>query len=165
MLHYIKNQYITIYQTARERLQGAAANVRIVLTSRLTIALETGLDQRRENLLTSDKVGLIILDAAAYETTRPIVLASRVSNTLFQINAIYLAYMALHYVLMFPYSNTGQCPSMMLRNDDEARKRDKLTQQVYYWYYLHLRPGLTIILFLFYRLFMQQIINIQAILD
>jgi len=59
------------------------ANVRIVLTSRLTITLEIGLDWRYKNLLTSNKIRLIILDAAIYKIIRPIVLTLRISNTLF----------------------------------------------------------------------------------
>lgn len=61
MLHEVNNRYIVIYRTARERLRDAAVDSRIILTTRLTVALETGLDQRRENLLMGDKVGLVIL--------------------------------------------------------------------------------------------------------
>jgi hypothetical protein len=82
-------------------LRQAGTNTRIVFTSRLTVAIETGADRCRENVLTSNEVGLVILDAAAAKTSRPIVLAARNSKALYCINAIYLSYMLLHYVLMF----------------------------------------------------------------
>ena len=75
MLYKIKNPYINVYQTACKRLQQAGANNCIVLTSRLTVAIEIGADCCCENVLTSNKVSLIILDAAAAKTTRSIVLA------------------------------------------------------------------------------------------
>jgi hypothetical protein len=132
MLHEIRNPYINVYWTARERLLQAGVNTRVVLTSGLTVAIETGADRRRENVLTSDEVGLIILDAAAAKTTRPIVLAARNSKALYRIDAIYPSYMPLHYVLMFPHGDRGWNPRMSLRNKDRTRARDKLTQQVYY---------------------------------
>jgi hypothetical protein len=116
MLYEIKNPYINVYQTARERLRQAGANARIILTSGLTVAIETGADCRRENVPTSDEVSLIILDAAAAKTTRPIVLAARNSKALYRINAIYPSYMPLHYVLMFPHGDRGWNPRMSLRN-------------------------------------------------
>jgi hypothetical protein len=88
-------------------LRQAGVNTCVVLTSGLTVAIETGADRRRKNVLTSNEVSLIILDAAAAETTRPIVLAARNSKALYRINAIYPSYMPLHYVLMFLHRDCG----------------------------------------------------------
>ena len=118
MLYEIRNPYINVYQTTRERLQQAGANTYIVLTSRLTVAIETGADRRRKNVLTSNEVSLIILDAAAAKTSYFIILAAYNSKVLYYINAIYLSYMLLHYVLMFLYRDCSQNSKMLLCNKD-----------------------------------------------
>ena len=128
MLHEIRNPYINVYQTARERLQQAGANTYIVLTSRLTVAIETGADRRCKNVLTSNEVSLIILDATAAKTTYFIILAACNSRALYYINAVYLSYMLLHYVLMFPHRDCGQNSKMLLYNKDRTCVRDRLTQ-------------------------------------
>jgi hypothetical protein len=165
MLHESGNPYIKLYRTARERLRQAANDSRVVLTSNLEITLETGADRRRENVPASDEVGLVIPDAAAAETSRPIVLAARNSNALYTISAAHPSYMPLHYVLMFPHGDKGWYPGMMLRNVDGSLTRDKLTQQMYYRYYLQTRPGATTVPFLYYRLFQQFLVDIWALLE
>ena len=165
MLHEIRNPYISIYRTAQERINQAATDARVVLTSGLTLALETGADRRRENIPTSAELGLVIPDAAAAETVRPVILAARNSSALFSISAAHPSYMPLHYVLMFPHGDQGWSPGLFLRNRDGSRQRVKLTEQVYYRYYLHPRPGQTTVPFRFYRLFQQYIVDIWAICD
>ena len=121
MLHEIRNPYISIYRTAQERINQAATDARVVLTSGLTLALETGADRRRENIPTSAELGLVIPDAAAAETVRPIILAARNSSALFSISAAHPSYMPLHYVLMFPHGDQGWSPGLFLRNRDGSR--------------------------------------------
>ncbi|UPX12183.1 uncharacterized protein EKO05_0002747 [Ascochyta rabiei] len=165
MLYEINNPYISIYRTAQDRLNSSAADARVILTSRLTLALETGQDRRRENVPTSDELGLVIPDAAGAETSRPIVLAARNSSALFTISAAHPSYMPLHYVLMFPHGDSGWRPGLTLRNQDGSRLQTLLTQQTYYRYYLHPRPGQTTNPFRFYRLFQQYVVDIWAICD
>ena len=128
MLYEIRNLYINVYQTTCKRLQQAGANTYIILTSRLTIAIETGADRRRKNVLTSNEVSLIILDAAAAKTTCLIILAACNFRALYYINAIYPSYMLLHYVLMFPHRDCGQNSKMLLYNKDRTCVKDRLTQ-------------------------------------
>ena len=165
MLHEISNPYISIYRTARERINQAANDASILLTSNLSLALETGIDRRRENVPTSDELGLVIPDAAAAETCRPIVLAARNSTATYKISAAHPSYMPLHYVLMFPHGDRGWSPGLRLCNRDGSREMDKLTQQAYYRFYLHPRPGQTTVPFRFYRLFQQYVVDIWAICD
>ena len=165
MLYKINNPYISVYQTTRERLQQAGANNYIILTSRLTVTIETSADRRCKNVLTSNKVSLILLDAAAAKTSCLIILAAYNSKALYCINAIHLFYMLLHYVLMFLHRDRSQNPRMLLYNNNETCIRNKLTQQVYYQYYLHTYYRATLVPFLYYRLFQQYLVNIQVILN
>jgi hypothetical protein len=165
MLQGIQNPYVSIYRTARERIQAAPADATIVFTGSHKMFLETGSDRRRENIPTSDELGLIIPDAAATETVRPIVLAARNSSRLYHISAAHPSYMPLHYVLMFPHGDRSWSPGLLLQNRQGLRQRTSVTQQVYYRYYLHPRPSQTTIPFAFYRLFQQYIVDVWALCD
>ena len=79
MLFDVQNPFITLYQTARERLQAqpGTAPSRIVLNPQLRLILEAGADRRRENLPTSDEVAVIIPDEYSDASFRDIVLAER----------------------------------------------------------------------------------------
>ena len=128
MLYKIRNPYINVYQTTCERLQQVGANTYIILTSKLTIAIKTSADRRCKNVLTSNEVSLIILDAAAAKTTRLIILAAYNSRALYYINAVYLSYMLLHYVLMFLHRDCSQNSKMLLYNKDKTCAKNRLTQ-------------------------------------
>lgn len=165
MLHEIKNPYISLYLTARERINQAGTGSAVLLTSNLQLVLETGPDRRRENIPTSDEVALILPDAAAAETSRPVTIAARDSPALFTISAAHPSYMPLHYVLMFPNGDSGWAPGLALRNREGARVRHTISQQQYYRYYLHPRAGQTTVPFRFYRLFQQYVVDVWAICD
>ena len=67
MLYKISNLYIYIFYIACEQLCSCSAKVpaRVLLSLQLQLTLETGANHRRENLPTSDKLAVIIPDAAA----------------------------------------------------------------------------------------------------
>ena len=77
----------------------------------MQLILEAGANCRRENLLTSDKVAVIIPDEYGNTSFRDIVLAERYTPNkqpqYYRINLTHTAYMPLYYILLFPYGNTG----------------------------------------------------------
>ena len=78
MLYKISNLYIHIYYTACKQLYLCSTKVpaRVLLSLQLQLTLETGPNRRRENLPTSDKLAVIILDAAANALVCEIMLAA-----------------------------------------------------------------------------------------
>ena len=67
MLYKISNLYIYIYYTACKQLYLYSTKVpaRVLLSLQLQLTLKTGADHHRENLPTSNKLAVIIPDAAA----------------------------------------------------------------------------------------------------
>jgi len=118
MLYKISNLYIHVYHTAREQLCSCSAEVpaRVLLSPQLQLTLKTGPDRRRENLPTSDKLAVIIPDAAANAPVREIVLAARggreAESCYQRISSAHAAYMPLHYVLLFPKGDPGWHPGL-----------------------------------------------------
>jgi hypothetical protein len=62
LLYEVRNPFIRLYLTARERLQQqhAAGPSRVILNPQMRLVLEARTDRRRENLPTSDEVTVII---------------------------------------------------------------------------------------------------------
>jgi len=156
MLYDVRNPYIRLYLTARERLQTqhTAEPSRIILNPQLRLVLEKGADRRRENLPTSEEVAVIIPDEYSDPSHRDIVLAERSDSTdrprCHRINATHAAYMPLHYVLLFPRGDHGWHYQLRLRGD---RERDRLTLRQFFRFHLHVREGHELIPFAYYRLF------------
>ena len=77
----------------------------------MQLILEAGANCRRENLLTSDKVAIIIPDKYGNASFRNIMLIERYTPNkqprYYYINPTHTAYIPLYYVLLFPYSNTS----------------------------------------------------------
>jgi hypothetical protein len=72
------NPFIDLYKTARERLRECpASEYQIVLNPQMRLVMQTGADRRRENLLTSNKVAVILLDEFEEALRRDIILARR----------------------------------------------------------------------------------------
>ena len=104
------NPFITIYKTAKERwdsVEDQDAELRIILNLQLKLIIETGADKRRENLPTSNEVAIIIPDEYDVAGSRDNILADHNGNGFSTINPNHAAYMALHYVLLFPYGEHG----------------------------------------------------------
>jgi hypothetical protein len=57
---YTVNPFITLYHTAKERLQSVNDNVRIILNPRMELIVEKDADRRRYNLPVSNKIAVII---------------------------------------------------------------------------------------------------------
>jgi hypothetical protein len=77
----------------------------------MRLILEASTNRRCKNLLISNKVAVIIPDEYGNASFRDIILAERYAPNkrprYCRINLTYAAYIPLHYVLLFPYSNTG----------------------------------------------------------
>ena len=77
----------------------------------MRLILEASANRRRENLLISNKVAVIIPDEYGNTTFRDIVLTERYAPNkqprYYRINLTHAAYMPLHYVLLFPRGNTS----------------------------------------------------------
>jgi hypothetical protein len=77
----------------------------------MRLILELGADCRRENLLTSNEVTALIPDEYTDASRRDLVLtvreAGRERPQMRTVNVTHVAYMPLHYVLLFPYGDPG----------------------------------------------------------
>ena len=83
------NPFITIFKTAKERLESAdnqGIPLRIILNPQLRLIVETGADKRQENLPTSNEVAIIIPNEYDVAGNRDIILADR--NSLLQLTLI-----------------------------------------------------------------------------
>ena len=78
MLYKISNLYIYIYYIAHKQLCSCSTKVpaRVLLSLQLQLTLKTGANYCRENLPTSDKLAVIILDAVADALVCEIMLAA-----------------------------------------------------------------------------------------
>ena len=165
MLSKVRNPFIALYQTARERLQAQPVTTpsRIILNPQMQLILEAGANRRRKNLLTSDEVAVIIPDEYGNASFRDIVLAERYTPNeqprYCRINSTHAAYMPLHYVLLFPRGDTGWHWGLQLRDSNQARQRDRLTQRAYFRFYLHVRRHSKLVPFAYCRLFQQYVVD------
>lgn len=144
--------------------------MRIVLNPQLRLIMEQGADRRRENLLTSDEVGLIIPDEYGDASFRDICLAyhngpeEHYGNRLFRISQAHAAYMPLHYVFLFPHGDTGWHWDMRLQQQHRQRTYVRLPQRAFDRYRLHTRQQF-VALFYGQRLFQQYLVDAWAACD
>jgi hypothetical protein len=77
----------------------------------MRLVVEAGADRRCKNLLTGDKVTAIILDKNTAASRRDLVLTVRKGGQdrpqLYTADVTHVAYMPLHYILLFLYSDPG----------------------------------------------------------
>ena len=77
----------------------------------MQLILEAGANRYYKNLLTSDKVAVIIPDKYSNTSFRNIILIERYTPNkqprYYYINLTHAVYIPLYYILLFPYSNTG----------------------------------------------------------
>jgi hypothetical protein len=77
----------------------------------MRLVVKANVDRCRENLLTGDKVTAIILDKYTAVSHRDLVLTvckeGQDRPQLYTVNVTYAAYMPLHYMLLFLYSDPG----------------------------------------------------------
>jgi hypothetical protein len=161
---YTVNPFITLYYTAKERLQSVDDDVRIILNPRMELMVESDADRRRYNLPVSNEVAIIIQDEYGQPCKRDIILAKRNGTQISRICSTHAAYMPLHYVLLFPYGDHGWHWSLQLLDRNNVRMRDRLAQRAYYRYCLHTRKNKEA-LFCAGRLFQQFVVDIWTICD
>jgi hypothetical protein len=162
------NPFISIYQTANERLRTAAAageDARVILNPQMRLLLEAGADQRRHNLPTSNEVALIIADEYGEPCSREIVLTYRNGTGLSYIDPNHGAYMPLHYVLLFPGGDMGWHWALELCNVNGVRTRIRMTQRAFYRHRLHVRKHDFNTLCRGGRLFQQYVVDAWSICD
>ena len=77
----------------------------------MRLILEASANYYYKNLLTSDKVAVIILDKYSNTSFRNIILTERYTPNkqprYCRINLTHAVYMPLHYILLFPYGNAS----------------------------------------------------------
>ncbi len=77
----------------------------------MRLVIESGTDYYYKNLLTSNKVTMIILDEYINASSCDLVLIVREAgykrSQIYIINVIYATYMPLYYVLLFPHGDPG----------------------------------------------------------
>ena len=77
----------------------------------MQLILKASTNYRRKNLLISNKVAVIILDEYSNTYFYNIILIERYTPNkqprYYYINLTHAVYIPLHYILLFPYSNTS----------------------------------------------------------
>ena len=68
-------------------------------------------------------------------------------------------------MLLFPRGDTGWHWGLQLRNSNQARQRDRLTQRAYFRFYLHVRSDSRLVPFAYCRLFQQYVVDAWALCD
>ncbi len=157
------NPLIRIYKTARERLASQTGHFRILLNPQMRLLLQSGADRCRENLPTATELTGILPDEFADKSRRDILLAvrepGRTGPHLYQITVTHAAYMPLHYMLLFLYSEYRWHYEMPLQDTRRIRSRTRLEQRPFYRFYLHVRNREAATLFWACRLFQQYIVD------
>ncbi|KAJ3751878.1 hypothetical protein EV360DRAFT_10055, partial [Lentinula raphanica] len=100
------NPYTKIYEHAFEVLR----RCHDIPNPSVRLRVMPGNDPRRYNLPTSDEVGMILPGDAAPHDSRDILLRKRVESSdpvLIRVSDRHAAYAPLHYVLLFPYGESG----------------------------------------------------------
>ena len=125
------NPYISVYQTAHERLQQMSRETdtdgsKVLLDARLSLVVEEKADRRRHNLSVANKVATILLGKETEEPTRrdiQLQLCGNANNPsgCQHIDQNHAAYMALHYVLLFPHGDVGWHWGMQLQSVGRER--------------------------------------------
>ncbi|KAK3338129.1 hypothetical protein B0H65DRAFT_501820 [Neurospora tetraspora] len=116
-LHH-NNPYISMYNTAKERLEACIADVaQVELDPQMGMRLivQDGADRRRENLPTVDEVAAVIPDEwdgvtrdGRVSSARSAILSFRGSSRRFtEIPVQHASYLPLAYPLLFPYGDNG----------------------------------------------------------
>ena len=109
------NFWIKKYISARDQMLHLIGNesedFRLILNLAAELVIERGADKRRENLLTVDKMAIIIPDTWNKSSVRDIILGIKdpegLSARRGSIDASHALYMPLHYVLLFPRGELG----------------------------------------------------------
>ena len=172
MLYEI-NLFISIYQTAKERLEQAAANhenILIFLAPHMKLIMKESADHCCENLSLDSEVAAVISDIFDYRRVtfhdiHLILCEDSGQSGLIHIDSSHSAYALLHYVLLFSHDDTGWHWGLQLQNLSENHKHDHLTQQMFYHYHLYRQPDEFCQLQQSGRLFQQYLVDAWACID
>lgn len=163
MLLEVRNPFIGLYKTARERLRTQEGNFRMVISPQMKLVVQAGADRRRENLPVADELAGIIPDEYEDIESRDVILAVREPGRngplLHRVPVTNAAYMPLHYVLLFPYGEHGWHWSIELANRRRHRQNLRFAQQPFYRFRLHERLREQSVLFFANRLFQQYVVD------
>lgn len=172
ILYECHNPFIQYYKTAKECLDSyrqSQGPMRIILNTQMRLIMETGADQRRENLPTANEIAVLIPDEYNEPGHRDIVLAQRLpdgqSTRLHNIPHTHPAYMPLHYVLLFPHGNPGWRWSLLLVNENAQQQRTRLSERMWYRYHLFHRTGIFSVIHRGGKLFQQYLVDSYAVID
>jgi len=122
------NPLIQVYLTAQEqyaKISEEGGDACLILNPQLSLVVERGADQRRENLPTGDEVTMILPEEYGEQGMKDIVLAKRVNGedvgAFTLINPNHALYLPLHYVLLFPNGELGEHWGRTLFNKPDRR--------------------------------------------
>jgi hypothetical protein len=108
---YNINPYVEVFKMARDMMatEGPPMDLKLRL-----IACRTK-DARQYNVQTADEVvALMVGDGSEVVDRRDVVLA-RQAGPFQRISELHVGYMALHYSLLFPYSEDGWHPNILFK--------------------------------------------------
>ena len=137
----------------------AEDNFRLILNPKLQLVVERGADMRRENLPTANEVSIIVPEDYESAGFRDIVLAKRINgddddaNRFTLINSNHASYLSLHYVLLFPYGESGWHWGRTLDNREGNQQNKNMSQRTFYRFRLHTRLNEPATLFRAQKLF------------
>jgi hypothetical protein len=129
----------------------------------MRLVVQSGADQRRENLPTSVEIAGILPDEWDQASERDIILAVRDPTgngpRLHRVAVTHAAYMPLHYVLLFPFGEYGWHYNLEIGDFTGVRTDRRFHQRPWYRFHLHTRHLEPSALFWSGRLFQQYVIN------
>jgi hypothetical protein len=166
MLHDC-NSFIFLYKTTNEQLRSNAISqwdLRIILNSRMQLILKTNANRRRNNFSTNNEVIAIVINNE-YDLfcERDIVFTKRrdeiEQSYLQRINQNHVAYIFLHYVLLFSYDELDFHWELIVNAISRVRVRTRLCQRTFYKYRLHVRNDVFFVLHHDDRLFQQYVVD------
>jgi hypothetical protein len=172
---YNINPYVKVFKMARDMMatKGAPMDLKLCL-----IASQTK-DARQYNVPTTDEVvALMVRDGSKAVDRRDVVLAQQ-PGPFQRISELHVGYMALHYLLLFPYGEDGWHPNILLNgvvagadlDEDHVgeskfqRKHCNVTMAEFYGYQLQHRDIDSIALLRGDRLWHQYIVDAYAAIE
>ncbi len=107
---YNINPYVEVFKMARDMMatEGAPMDLKLHL-----IASRTK-DARRYNVPTVDEVATLMVGDGSEAVHKPDVILGQQASSFQRISELHVGYMALHYLLLFPYGEDGWHPNILL---------------------------------------------------
>jgi hypothetical protein len=172
---YNINPYVEVFKMARDMM----ATKGVPMDMKLRLIISRTKDARRYNVPTADEVAaLMVGDGSEAVDRRDVVLAQQ-AGPFQRISELHVGYMALHYLLLFPYGEDGWHPNISLNgviadadlDEDHVeesklqRKHCNVTMAEFYGYRLQHRDTDGIALLRGGRLRQQYIVDAYAAIE